>query len=224
MDRVRFETEDGHTLEGEIRRPEGRPVASAVLCHPHPRFGGSKDHPLLWAIRNDLAARGFTVLAFNFRGVMGSEGTYGRGIAEMADVRAAVGFVRDEADGPTLLCGWSFGAYVALISAMGDDRIGALALIGPPLGEERLGLPELPDRSRLKAFDRPVLLLAGEADQFCAVPDIRALGRKLPRATVRTVSDADHFFWRREREAAKLVGGFAEEALLKSGSNQYSPG
>ena len=217
---MQFRTQDGVVLEGELRRPDPPALASAVLCHPHPKHGGSKDHPLLWAVRNDLAARGFLVLAFNFRGVMGSDGSYGGGKAEMEDVRAAVKTVREEVGGPTLVCGWSFGAHVALATAVDDDRISALALLGPPLGESPSELAPLPDRARLKAFDRPVLLLAGEADPFCPLPDLRGLRRRLPRATVRTLADADHFFWRREREAAKIVGEFAEEALLRSGSTQ----
>ncbi len=220
MDRIRFRTEDGLLLEGELRLPDPSALASAVLCHPHPKHGGSKDHPLLWSIRNELAARGFAVLAFNFRGVMGSEGEYGGGKAETADVRAAVGAVREKVDGPTLVCGWSFGAHVALSTAIDDDRISALALLGPPLGEAPIQLPDLPGRAELKAFDRPVLLVAGEADQFCPLPDLRALGRKLTHVTVQTVSDADHFFWRRERETAKIVGDFAEEALLRAAPNQ----
>ena len=214
MDLIRFRTEDDLQLEGELRLPDGAAAASAVLCHPHPRHGGSKDHPLLWAIRNELAARGFLVLSFTFRGVMGSEGAYGGGTAEMADVRAAVGLVQERVDGPTLVCGWSFGAHVALSTALDDERISALALLGPPLGHAPIPLPQLPGRTELKAYDRPVLLVAGEADQFCPLPELRALGRKLTRATVRTVSDADHFFWRRESETAKIVGDFAEEALL----------
>ena len=62
MDQVTFTTEDGIRLEGELRMPDSASRGVAVICHPHPRHGGSKDHPLLWAIRNDLAiplGRGF---------------------------------------------------------------------------------------------------------------------------------------------------------------------
>src|SRR6186997_2565330 len=90
-----FTTEDGVRLEGELRLPDEAPRASAVLCHPHPRHGGSKDHPILWALRNELAGtRGLAVLGFNFRGNMGSEGTYGGGRDEVRDVRAAIERVR----------------------------------------------------------------------------------------------------------------------------------
>ncbi|MGH2589325.1 MAG: hypothetical protein ACRDGW_00840, partial [Actinomycetota bacterium] len=65
MEPVRFATKDGLSLEGELRMPEpgGKPLGTAVICHAHPRHGGSKDHPLLWAVRNELAHRGFAVLA-----------------------------------------------------------------------------------------------------------------------------------------------------------------
>jgi alpha/beta superfamily hydrolase len=209
---LRFETVDGCSLEGELRRPEGDPRGTAVLCHPHPRHGGSKDHPLLWNIRNDLTGRGFTVLGFNFRGVMGSSGEHSGGEAELLDVRAAIDRVREESGGPTVVAGWSFGANVGLREAMDDPRVAALALVGFPVNDP-LGLPDPPGRETLASFDRPVLFLSGEADQFSPVPELRRLARRLPRGEVTIVPDSDHFLWKREREAARIVGDFLEKAL-----------
>jgi uncharacterized protein len=216
MQPITFETEDGLELEGEVRLPDGPPIASAVICHPHPQYGGSKDHPLLWAIRIELSGRGFAVLSFNFRGVMGSEGAFGGGLDEVKDVRAAVGRARQEADGPAFVCGWSFGAHVALRTALDDDRIAALALVALPLHEssaELPPLPGLPDPERLQMFDRPVLLLAGDADPFCPVPGLLVMAGRLPRSTVEIVAGADHYFGKREREAARIVAGFAQQIL-----------
>ncbi len=213
MERVTFDTADGLTLEGELRRPDQAPRGAAVLCHPHPRHGGSKDHPLLWALRIGLASRGFAVVSFNFRGVMGSEGEYGGGEVEVADVEAAVGLARSAAEGPMFVCGWSFGANVALRAAVRDQRIDGLALIGFPLSESSLDLPSLPDDDELAAFRRPILLLAGDADQYCPVPELERLASKLPNATLEVVAGADHYFGKREREAAGIVAGFAERLL-----------
>ena len=213
---VTFETEDGLELEGEVRLPDGPPIGSAVICHPHPQYGGSKDHPLLWAIRIELAARGFVVLSFNFRGVMGSEGAFGGGLDEVKDVRSAVGRARQETNGPTFVCGWSFGAHVALRTALDDDRIAALALVALPLHEssaELPPLPSLPDRERLQRLDRPVLLVAGDSDPFCPVPDLLVMAGRLPRSTVEIVAGADHYLGKREREAARIVAGFAQQVL-----------
>jgi alpha/beta superfamily hydrolase len=209
VDSVRFSTEDDVSLEGELRLVETTQCGSAVLCHPLPQGGGSKDHPLLWSIRNALAARGFAVLSFNFRGVMGSEGTFGNGRAEILDVRAAVGFVRAHTPGPTITCGWSFGASVALLEALEDDRVAALALVGLPLSESLPEVPPIPPPSEIRTFRRPVLLLAGERDTFSPRPELEALSRRLTAGELAIVVGADHFFRRREQEVAGLVAAFA---------------
>jgi hypothetical protein len=218
MNQVHFRTADGLELEGELRPADGTPRGTAVLCHAHPRHGGSKDHPILWAIRNDLAAnRGLTVLAFNFRGIMGSEGTYGGGEAELLDAAAAVDRIRQESPGPTLMVGWSFGAWVALRHAISDRRVAALALLGLPAGpafqSERRPLPSL---AELESLAIPVLFVAGQRDEFCPLPDLRNLAGWVPGGEVVVVPDTDHFFGRREREVAELVGDWVDSALQTS--------
>ena len=214
MRAVRFRTHDGLSIEGEIREADGDPRGTAVLSHPHPRHGGSKDHPLLWAIRNDLAAkRGLTTLVFNFRGVMGSEGVYGGGEAELADVAAAVDRVRQEAPGPTVLAGWSFGAWVSLCHAERDPRIVAAALVAIPLAQGAAPHRPLPTMDRLEQLTIPVLLIAGDRDPICPVGHLENLATWIPRSEVAIVPGCDHFFSRQEREVAEQIGSFFEKAL-----------
>lgn len=214
MSAITFPTEDGLSLEGELRDPRGEPRGTAVICHAHPRHGGSKDHPLLWAVRNDLAAnRGLWVLGFNFRGIMGSEGEFGDGVDEVRDARAAVNRVREQAEGPTVLVGWSFGAHVALRHAVTDDRIAALALVGMPLGELPVTTPLLPDDDVLSAWRTPVLMVTGDDDPFSPVPLLLELTGKIPNADLRVFEGAGHFFRHREREAAEAIGAFVDEVL-----------
>ena len=215
VQQVRFRTDDGLALEGEIRPADGLPRGTAVLCHAHPRHGGSKDHPILWAIRNDLAARrALTVLAFNFRGIMGSEGTYGGGEAELLDAAAAVERVRQEADGPTVIVGWSFGAWVALRHAVTDGRVAALALLGMPVaGAVRSERRPLPSLGELESLSAKVLLVAGDADEYSPVPEMRNLATWIPGAEVLVIPGTDHFFGRREREVAELVGAWVERQM-----------
>jgi alpha/beta superfamily hydrolase len=211
---VTFIAEDGVRLEGELRPSETAPRGTAVICHPHPQYGGSKDHPILWALRNQLAGHGLSVLTFNFRGVMGSGGTFGGGRDEVRDVRGAIGFVRRSApDLPTVVCGWSFGASVALREALDDDRVRALALVGIPLRPNDLTLPELPGPSELHGFRRPVCLLAGDADTFCPPEEIQAFATAFPDVHLVILEGTDHYLWRREREAAQVVGDFVEGVL-----------
>jgi alpha/beta superfamily hydrolase len=210
-----FETEDGLTLEGEIRMPDGTRRATAVICHPLPTAGGSKDHPVLWAIRIELAQRGFAVLAFNFRGVMGSEGEFGGGVGEVADARAAIGAAQAEAGGPTFVVGWSFGANVAMREAMDDDRVAGLALVALPTTD--LELPPPPGPELLRGFGRPVLLVSGSEDEFSLTPDLRAMADALPEATLEILPGAGHYFSKRERETGAIVAEFAKRTVSGDG-------
>jgi alpha/beta superfamily hydrolase len=212
---VTFRTEDGVRLEGELRMPDETPRGSAVICHAHPRHGGSKDHPVLWSVRNELASkRGLAALVFNFRGTMGSGGSFGGGRDELQDVRAAVGFVRERAEGPTLVFGWSFGASVALRAAFEDRRVSALALFGIPLRPNDLPMPPLPDAAELRRLRRPVLFLAGEDDEYCPADELRAYGGGVAEVVI--IDGTDHYLWRHEREAAAIVGDFADRLLASA--------
>jgi alpha/beta superfamily hydrolase len=214
MEAVAFSTEDGIRLEGELRLPDGTPRGSATICHPHPRHGGSKDHPILWAVRNELAQRGFAVLSFNFRGVMGSGGTFGGGRDEIRDARAAIGRVRGEApDHPSVVCGWSFGANVALRETLDDERVSALVLIGLPLEPGDVELPAIPRGVELQALRVPVMLVSGERDEYCPPEALRAVGTEFRRARVEILAGTDHYLWRREREAAALIGEFVDSVV-----------
>lgn len=210
---VTFLTEDGVRLEGELRLPDDAPRGSAVICHAHPRHGGSKDHPVLWSVRNELAGkRSFATLLFNFRGTMGSGGTFGGGRDELRDVRAAIGAVRERAEGPTLVFGWSFGASVALREAFEDERASALALFGIPLQPDDVALPPLPTPAELRLLKRPLLFLAGEHDEYCPADELRAYGESVAEVVI--MEGTDHYLWRREREAAAIVGDFADRVLF----------
>jgi uncharacterized protein len=214
MAMVRFRTADGVLLEGDLREADGPLRGTAVLCHAHPSFGGSKDHPLLWAIRNHLAARrGLHVLAFNFRGTMGSEGTHGGGVAELADVDAAITRVREEAEGPTVVAGWSFGAHVALRHAIRDDRIAALALVAMPVGPAAVSDLPTPDPQDLKVLASPVLFVVGSLDRLTSVNDLEALARTIPGGRLRVMPGTGHYFERREAELAEVIGEFVEPVL-----------
>src|SRR6266849_7213202 len=73
-----------------------RPPLAAVVCHPHPLFGGTMHNKVVYQVAKSLDALGIPVLRFNFRGAGLSEGEHDRGPGEQDDVRAALDFLSGE--------------------------------------------------------------------------------------------------------------------------------
>jgi hypothetical protein len=188
-------------LEGALARPAGAD-AGAVVCHPHPRFGGSMDNPLIVAVAEALTARGHVSLRFNFGGVGTSEGVCTDGPEEVRDVRAALAaLVPRLPDGARLvLAGYSFGAWAALRAVQDGARVDRVIAVAPPL--------TFFDWSFLDAVDPPVTLVAGDRDRFCPAERATALADR-HRMALCTIADADHFFAGREQEVAAAVAAAA---------------
>jgi uncharacterized protein len=117
-------------LEAILREPEA-PVAVAVVCHPHPRGGGTMNNNVVYRVAKALVAGGVAALRFNFRGVGASTGSYADGIGEEDDARAALAFAR--ACYPTLplwMAGFSFGARVGLTVGAASPDVERLLGVG----------------------------------------------------------------------------------------------
>ena len=108
--RVSIEGEE--RLEGMLR--EGAGKGAAVICHPHPLYGGSMWNNVVDALESGFFQAGFTTLKFNFRGVGGSTGRYDGGAGEMRDAAAACLFLKEHTGRSEglVLAGYSFGAWV----------------------------------------------------------------------------------------------------------------
>ena len=124
------------TLEGVYCTPEGNDAFPAVvLCHPHPLYGGSMDNTIIMELATAVTGASMAALMFNFRGVGGSEGSYGGSVGEREDVEAAIDWLISQ---PGIianrigLAGYSFGAMVGAPVACQDKRVKAVALISPP--------------------------------------------------------------------------------------------
>ena len=103
-------------LECLLEEPEDRePIEAALVCHPHPLFGGTMHNKVVYRIARGLRKTGCVVLRFNFRGVNLSEGTHDGRAGEVEDARTALGFLRERyPDLPYSLAGFSFGSRIAL--------------------------------------------------------------------------------------------------------------
>lgn len=135
---IELHTSDGLTLVGELALPVSRvPVATLVTLHPLPTAGGFMDSHILRKASNRLPALAdIAVLRFNTRGTKSprgtSQGEFGHGRDEVADVAAAVDFVQSRGLPNVWLVGWSFGTELALKYGLNHDVVGAI-LLSPPL-------------------------------------------------------------------------------------------
>jgi alpha/beta superfamily hydrolase len=134
-ERLALETIDGVVLDAEAAIPPG-PWAAAVVCHPHPLYGGDLHNNVVDALVRALSGAGVAAVRFDFRGVGRSGGEHGDGETERLDVVAAIDAAAPLAgDGPVLLAGYSFGAAVAL--SVADPRLDGWFLVAPPLAMPR---------------------------------------------------------------------------------------
>src|SRR5205814_7023514 len=99
-------------LEALLNVGEESATHAAVVCHPHPLYGGTMHNKVVFNAMKVLHGFGFPVLRFNFRGAGLSEGRHDQGEGEIKDVRAALGWLDAEFHLPIIFCGFSFGAPI----------------------------------------------------------------------------------------------------------------
>jgi alpha/beta superfamily hydrolase len=195
MESIRFTTSDNVELAADLLAHPS-PVARAVVTHPHPLYGGDRHNPVVDTVFRALHDHGVSVLRFNFRGVGTSEGTHGEGVSERLDVMAAINTVVAEGsdqDLPLLLCGYSFGADVAL--AVDHDAVRGWFVVAPPLA---IG-SDFTERTD----PRPVHIAAASNDQFRSADAAVEATSSWPQVEVHEITGADHFF---AGHTAALVG------------------
>ena len=78
------------TLECALDKPAGPPIGLAVVCHPHPLFGGTMDNKVVQTVARALLAMGWATARFNYRGVGQSAGAWDEGRGEVEDALAVV--------------------------------------------------------------------------------------------------------------------------------------
>lgn len=183
--------EPGRRLDARLSCPSPA-CAGAVVCHPHPQYGGTMDDAVVMAVVETLARSGWATLRFNF----GREFT--NGPAELGDVRVALDVLADRVrDVPLALVGYSFGAWVAVqVAAGASTRVCHVVAVGPPLAFFAWDF--------LDALAVPISFVVGDRDQFCPASRLAAVreGRSIE---LRTIAGADHFFGGRWDEVGATV-------------------
>ncbi|MGC1582781.1 MAG: alpha/beta fold hydrolase [Candidatus Acidiferrales bacterium] len=164
------------------------PHRVALVCHPHPLFGGTLHNKVVFRVAKALHAYGFPVLRFNFRGEGLSESVHDTGRGEKDDVAAALDYLANEfPDRPILLSGFSFGAWVGLQVGCEDARVTELIGLGLPVNNSDLGY--------LRSCRKPKLIVQGSDDQYGSREKLQALFDAMPEPKkIAFVDGADHFF------------------------------
>lgn len=170
----------------------------AVVCHPHPLYGGTLENKVVHTLARALQQIGLATIRFNFRGVGASEGSYDEGRGESDDALAAVAYGQERWPGAGLwLAGFSFGAYVAARAA-GSARPERLLTVAPPVA--RFDFRELPQP------DCPWLIVQGDSDDVVDHREVLAWAAALARPPeVRLLPGGEHFFHGRLHELREIV-------------------
>ena len=177
-------------LEALLEEPEQvEPSRIALVCHPHPRHGGTMHNKVVYRMARALRGAGSAVLRFNFRGVNLSEGTYDHGAGEIEDARAALQWLRARHPGrPYTLTGFSFGSRIAL--KLGMDLCDAARLIA-------VGLPTAyhQELAALAGCSLPKVFIQSTHDQYGARDELERFWAPLaePKRLL-WIEARDHFF------------------------------
>jgi alpha/beta superfamily hydrolase len=176
-------------LEALLEEPDHRePRMVAVLCHPHPLYGGTMHNKVVYRLARGLRRAGITVLRFNFRGVGKSEGEHAHMEGEIEDARAALGWLRTRyPELPYSLAGFSFGSRV--IARLGCELANGAFLMAAGF-PTRWGPPE-----HLERCVTPKIFIQSTRDEYGPRGELEAMYENFARPKeMHWVEAADHFF------------------------------
>jgi alpha/beta superfamily hydrolase len=198
-------------LEALLNAGSADATHAAVVCHPHPLYGGTLHNKVVFHSMKALNSFEFPVLRFNFRGSGLSEGEHANGIGEVEDVRAALEWLDHEFALPVIFAGFSFGAAVGLRATYDDDRVRALIALGLPVVEAE---GRVFDFEFLRACTKPKLFVSGSRDQFGPAGKLEALVQTFaePKKLVR-IEAGDHFFEGRLKELRVAIEEWTRVSL-----------
>jgi len=191
-------------IEAILKEPASPVTRAAIVCHPHPLFGGTMHNKVVFRIARAFHDAGFAVLRFNFRGTGLSQGEHDEGRGEQEDLRAAMSFIEQKFQGAEVwLAGFSFGSMVMLRAAAFDQRVRAMVAAGVPVSKY--------DFSEVARCRKPKLFAQGALDEFGSVEDLKRFFSSLDEPkTLKIIEGADHFFEGRLTEFAEAISKFID--------------
>ncbi|ACS51322.1 MULTISPECIES: alpha/beta hydrolase [Bartonella] len=180
-------------LEGRYQPSQQKNAPIAIILHPHPQFGGTMNHKIVYDLFYMFQQRGFTTLRFNFRGIGRSQGEFDYGIGELSDAAAALDWVQTQhPDSKNCwVAGYSFGAWIGMQLLMRRPEIEGFISVAPQ--------PNVYDFSFLAPCPSSGLIIHGGIDKVSPPKDVQILVDKLKTQkgiiiTQEILEEANHFF------------------------------
>lgn len=191
-------------IECAFDRPMGETRGWALVLHPHPLHGGTRDNKVVTTIARACVEHGLAALRPNFRGVGGSAGEFDRAQGETADMLELVGQFRaqypDLAAGQWVTAGFSFGTAVAAqlfseLASSSQTTPNLLLLAGTAVDRFRFREVTVPENT---------VLIHGETDDVVPLTEAMGFARNHDLPMV-VMPDAGHFFHGRLPGLKRLV-------------------
>ena len=167
---------------------DGRAVRGvAVIAHPHPLFGGTMTNKVVQTVARACVLAGWQAVRFNFRGVGASQGTHDAGRGELDDLLAVI--EQTAPNGPLVLAGFSFGAFVTshAVARLASQRdLARVVLVGTAASRFTVATipPDLHERT---------LVVHGEVDDTVPLTSVMDWARP-QHLPVTVIPGVEHFF------------------------------
>jgi alpha/beta superfamily hydrolase len=201
----------GGDIQALVETPELHdPRHFAVVCHPHPLFGGTLDNKVVYTLARAFEELGAPAIRFNFRGVGASTGEYDEGVGETEDALAVIEYGRVRWPNAELwLAGFSFGGAVAICAARLAQAKRLVAVSPAVMRLDRLDVSAELTRSC------PWLIVQGDADEVLDAKVVLDWAAKVsPEPVVNVLAGASHFFHGRLNELRNDVLQFMRREHL----------
>ena len=180
-------------IEVDVSDPGETRRGIALIAHPHPLMGGTKDNKVVTTLARTFYALGYVALRPNFRGVGGSAGTHDEGRGETADLVAVARYAKDKYGQLPLTCaGFSFGSFVQtrVAKEINPDQ---LVLVAPAV-----------NRFPTETVAAGTLVIHGEVDDVVPLAAVLDWARPQNLAVV-VVPGGEHFFHGRLHQLQEIV-------------------
>lgn len=174
-----------------VSNPHGAPIA--MVLHPHPKYGGTMNNKVTYALFRSFAEQGFNVIRFNFRGVGASEGRFGDEEGELRDAATVMDWLQGQNPNARQcwVGGFSFGAWIGMQLLMRRPEITSFISVSPPTNMFDFGF--------LAPCPSSGLISIGEADQIVTKESVdqlieRLQGQRGISIEYLKMPEADHFY------------------------------